>query len=263
MYARKEDKNIIIMVVIIFVVSIVALIAIGNIIWKIISPGVALATTEISRLIAINRLDYNFPIPAKRESVSALPTPIEFTAEQQVVLARDLDYDFEIPNADNNRIVVGVTNFYEEIYTDSDFGPDRITEESNKNMIITINKLAINSPAYITPESSLALKFGFWMHSSSYKLNEGEMVFLCTRRYFDNNDPRSCYFMNYMSVNDTFSIEYNKEKFNYKVNAINYIKQDYQQIYENISSDKNSLKMVTTGALDSGRGRLVITANRI
>lgn len=267
MYANKDDKNIFIMVLVIFVVSIVALIAIGNIVWKIISPGVNLAVTEISNTIRVNRLDYNFKIPEKREPVAVKPVETttineDLTVEQKAVLARDLNYSFSIPNARDSK-VYGVTNFYEEIYSDSNLGPTRITEESNKNIVLTISKLNIKSPVYITPESLPALKFGFWMHKSSYMYNQGEMVFLCSRRYFDNDDPRSCYYLNLLSINDQLTLEFNGQKSTYSIINTQYINQDYSQIYDSISTDKNSLKIVTTGQIDSGKGRLVITANRI
>lgn len=266
MYTNKDDKNMLIMVLVIFTVSIIALIAIGNIIWRIVSPGVAIVVTEVSNLVKVSRLDYNFQIPEKREPVTQAPpdesTPA-LTPEEQVVFDMDLDYDFEIPSYDPSRIVLGVNNFFEEIYTDYEFGPERINEDSNRNILISIPRLSIKSPVYITPKDSIALKFGFWMHKSSYKLNEGEMVFLCTRRYFDNTDPRSCYYINYLAQNDSISLEFNGETFNYKVDQVERINQDYEQIYNNISSDKNKLKIVSTGALDLGRGRIVVYATRI
>lgn len=266
MYTNKEDKNILIMVLVIFTVSIIALIAIGNIIWRIISPGVAIVVTEVSNFVKINRLDYNFEIPEKREPVAVEPvdkSTLELTPEEQAVFNRNLDYDFEIPSYDESKIVLGVTNFFEEIYTDYEFGPERITEDSNKNIVVSIPRLSINSPVYITSKDSVALKFGFWMHKSSYKINEGEMVFLCTRRFFDNTDPRSCYYMDYLAANDSISLEFNGETYNYKVDKVERFNQNFDQIYNNIGSDKNKLKIVTTGAVDSGRGRLVVSATRI
>ncbi|MBE2280692.1 MAG: hypothetical protein IAE91_09900 [Ignavibacteriaceae bacterium] len=262
MYTNKDDKNIFIMVIVIFVVSIIALIAIGNIIWRIISPGVNIAVTEISNYIRINRLDYNFEIPEKKEPVvNSSANNEELTAEQQAIINLDLNYNFEVASTPEE--VEGSTNFFEEIYSDYKLGPRRIVEESNKNLVLTIPKIKINSPVYQTPESSLALKFGFWLHSSSYKFNEGELVLLCTRRYFDSTDPRSCYYIDRLRVNDELSVEFKGERAYYKITEIKKIYSNFEDIYNNISSDANRLIIVSTAEIDSGRGRLVILANRV
>jgi len=268
MYANKDDKNILIMVLIIFTVSIIALVAIGNIVWKIISPGVNLAITEVSNVIRVNRLDYNFEIPARRNAPVIEQKPpennqtAELSPEQESVANMNLNYSFSIPQKSDS-FIAGSTNFFEEIYSDVNYGPQRVTEESNKNFVITINKLEINSPVYIAPQSNPALKFGFWMHKSSYSFNQGELVFLCTRRFFDNTDPRSCYYLNLLEINDQLSIEFGGEKASYKITRTEYFKDNYDQIYNNISENKSSLKIVTTGTVDTGRGRLVLTATRI
>lgn len=268
MYTNKDDKNILIMVIVIFAVSIIALVAIGNIIWKIISPGVNLAITEVSNVIRINRLDYNFEIPIRRDVVVIVTPepdksePVVLTAEQQAVADMPLNYSFFIPNKTED-FIPGSNNFFEEIYSDVNIGPVRVTEESNKNFVINISKIKVNAPVYIAPESSLALKFGFWMHKSSYAYNQGELVFLCTRRFFDNTDPRSCYYLNLLEIGDKIGLEFNGEKSTYRITKLEYFKENFEQIYNNISTDKNILKLVTTGTVDTGKGRLVITANRI
>ncbi len=270
MYTNKDDKNILVMILVIFAVSIIALVAIGNIIWKIIQPGVDIAVAEISNIVRINRLDYNFEIPVRRDTPVAVVEPlegvekssVELTVEQQAVADMNLNYSFFIPEKDDS-FVAGSTNFFEEIYSDSELGPVRITEESNKNFVINIEELGINSPAYISPKSSMALKFGFWMHKSSYSYNQGELVFLCTRRFFDNTDPRSCYFLNLLEINDEIKLEFNGEKSTYKITKQEYLNGNYDNIYNNISADSKSLKIVTTGKVDTGRGRLIISATRI
>jgi LPXTG-site transpeptidase (sortase) family protein len=266
MYANKDDKNLFIMVLVIFVVSIIAIIAIGGIIWRIISPGVNIAVNEVSSLIRVNRLDYNFDIPASKgnaqQSSENQNQPQQEQAPTNTNVSNNLNYNFSIPQGED-QIVKGNPNFFEEIYSDSEIGPNRITDESNKNIIVNIPKLSINSPIYQIPSNSIALKFGFWLHKSSYELNKGEVVILCTRRYFDNNDPRSCYFLDYLREGENLSLEYEGQKYNYRVIKTETLTGDYGQIYNNISTDKNLLKIVTTGTIDTGKGRLVITAQRI
>ncbi len=261
MYVNKEDKNIFIMVLAIFAVSIIALIAIGNIIWRIISPGVNTVVAEVSNLIRVNRLDYNFPIPPKKEPIVQSTNPDALTVEQQKVLDMNLNYNFAFSTENKNLIVSGVENFFEEINDDYKLGPTRQTGEVKENYLIRIPKISLNSPVYRDNKAE-SLKFGIMQHKSSYNLGEGEVTVLCLRRHFNNNDPRSCYFMDLLNLNDEIYLKDGEEEVRYKVTKLEFINNNYENIYNSITDNKDTIKIVTSGAIDSGKGRLVVTAQR-
>lgn len=264
MQENKEDRSILIMILAIFIACFIALIALGNIIWRIISPSVNTVVTEVSNVIRINRLDYNFPIPPKREN----STPVSeknkeedsLSEEQKSVIALDLNYNFPF-NAynSNTNLVLGSDNFYEEIFYDNIFGYQRQSSESKEGYIVKIPKIELESPVY-RDNNINSLKFGMWMHKSSFNYNEGEMVFLCSRRYFSNNDPRSCYFMNNLNLEDEIYLKVGTEDVKFIVTKLEYISDNYQDLYNNIASNNKQLRIITTGTTDIGKGRLVITA---
>lgn len=255
------------MVLIVLAVSIVALVAIGNIVWRIVSPGVNQIVAEVSSVVRINRLNYNFELPPRVEitqesntETTTNNTPQEVITEQAQA---NLNYNFSIDPQPNTTIVKGVPNFFEELYADTELGPIRIQEESNKNIIIDIPKLSVSSPSYQTPDGKSALKFGFWLHRSSFPFGQGELAFLCNRRFFDSNDPRSCYYLNFLNINDQIVLEFAGERVTYKINKITSYKSDYSEIYNSITEDPNQLRLVSTLETDSGRGRVVFIANKV
>ncbi len=252
MYVNKEDKNIFIMILAILVVSIIALIAIGNIIWRIISPGISAGLAEVANIIRVNQLDYNFAIPEKKEPIIIEPElsqePV-LSEEEQRVKDMDLNYNFSVSPAKSESVVLGVNNFYEEIAQDYKLGENRSASIEGTIRII-IPKIAFNAQINET----------MLLHPSSYQFNHGEIALLCTRRNLDSNDPKSCYYMDLVKVNDQIIVYFDSKTIKYKVVKIELFESNYENIYSGLRSDTNSIKIVTTGHLDSGRGRLVITA---
>src|SRR5260221_9996010 len=122
MYVNREDKNIFLMILGILVVSLVALIAIFNIVFQIIKPPLEKVAANISKVIKVNNLDYNFQVPPKRDTgniLSIQPTPQpQPQPEPEPISGPVIDYNFQIPQNKTLDIVKANTRFYESITND-------------------------------------------------------------------------------------------------------------------------------------------------
>jgi len=66
MYYNKEDRNIFLMIITVLIVSIIALIAIFNNLWQLVKTPLRDFSSQISQISKSTNIDYNFPIPKKK-----------------------------------------------------------------------------------------------------------------------------------------------------------------------------------------------------
>jgi hypothetical protein len=64
---KQEDRNLLLVVGIVVLVSLVAMVAIFSVIWGLVGTPVSSLVSAGSRFIHLQNLDYNFEIPAKRD----------------------------------------------------------------------------------------------------------------------------------------------------------------------------------------------------
>ncbi len=64
---QREDRNTIIMIMVVLIISVVALIAVISISWRVVGDSVTSVVNSITRAVRLQNLDYNFEIPDPAE----------------------------------------------------------------------------------------------------------------------------------------------------------------------------------------------------
>lgn len=251
MFSNKEDKNIIIMVIIILAVSLIALVIMLSIVWRTVGPNINLAITKFQEVAS----SFSFATSTGNSNTANL------TEAEKKVYNTKLNYNFKIPNKSPNTVVEGSDQFFEEIYSDPNLGVNRLNS-FNSSLSLEIPKIDLNSPISYKINSTEALRSGMYMHNASYNYDKGEMLFLCTRRFFNSDDPKSCYYLNLITLNDVIFFNIDGKRVEYKVIKLEYLAGNYADIYNNVSSNNSLIRIITTGKADQGRERLVITAQK-
>ncbi|MCA9387041.1 hypothetical protein KC669_03330 [Candidatus Dojkabacteria bacterium] len=59
----KQNRNTFILLIVVFIVCIVALVAVLTISWRIVGGSVTSAVNSVARYIQLQNLDYNFKVP--------------------------------------------------------------------------------------------------------------------------------------------------------------------------------------------------------
>lgn len=290
METTQTDRNSFILLFGVFLVCIIALVALVNSIWQVIGPSVVEFFDQISTFQRVNSTDYNFPIPqANSAALEPAPTPepppptptpepdpkpenpeppkVDVKPQEETlnffpVASNSLNYNFFVPE-----IVV------EEFQVD--FFPDAILDDArllamqnpdipiqNVNISIQIPKANISSPVLQGYNSEELLNQGFWVSPTSFTLGQGEVVMLCHRRHFGPYDPRSCWFLDRVIRGDSLILTVDSEVLRYEVVGVNIFDGEDPLIYS-ISPDEDLIKIVTCTPLYSNEQRLVVLARRV
>ncbi|MCA9380853.1 hypothetical protein KC678_01170 [Candidatus Dojkabacteria bacterium] len=59
----KQNRNTFILLIVVFIVCIVALVAVLTISWRLVGGSVTSAVSSVARYIQLQNLDYNFKVP--------------------------------------------------------------------------------------------------------------------------------------------------------------------------------------------------------
>lgn len=126
---------------------------------------------------------------------------------------------------------------------------------------IVIPQLKIDSPIIQTVDGDAALDKGFWLYPGSNQL-EGEKVLFCHRRFWGQNHPYSCWYLDKIQMGGEIQLldKSGKTKI-YKVVSINQLVNSDPGIIS-ISND-SLVKIVTCAPLGFSTHRLVVIAKAV
>lgn len=265
MAVTRDDQNTFLMIGGVLIVCIIALIAVVSSIWALIRAPVNSAINTVSNFIRIQSLDYNFTIPVVAITPTPVPTPsptpinippinIDLGFDEE----KDIDYNFTISS------IPQTSAFADALYTDSDLIDiqERGETPEQKNLSIQIPLINVNSPVVQGIDSESLIKEGFWVVPSSRRLGQSEVIFLCNRRYFGPDDPKSCWFLDKVGTGNYITVKYGDKELTYSVVGVNTFSAEDPLVYQ-ATEGEDLIRIVTTDPLNSNENRLVILAERV
>lgn len=273
---NKQDRGIAFTIAIVLLICTISLIAILNSLWQLVGPGVQTLIAIISNEARTVTANYNFQIPSldkgttsTQSSTSSSTTSTTQTTssseDRPIIVPSNYTYNFPVPDAIHNvdEEYSNLIGFEDSILTDAQLvGYGSGSDTPQISLFLSIPKINVKSPVLQGLGSDELLKQGFWVYPGSYPIGVGEMILLCHRRYFGPYDPRSCWNLDKMSINDEIFIRRGEQQLTYKVVGVNEFTGDNPSIY-NISSTKSYLKIVTCTPLYSNDNRLVVLAELV
>lgn len=212
MKPNKESQNTFILVAIILVVCLSAIIAI------------------LSGIISLVRE----PLGTISEEIS------EFFRR-----AGSYDYNFEIPNIDEQVIVEEAPK--EEI-------------KNEPRMFIEINKINLYSEIFASDKPQEVFPNGFWIAPISNEFAVGEVLLFCHRTAIPFEDARSCYDINTIGNQDLITIKVNDIRLEYTVISSSVVKMNDESLYE-LNEERDMLRIVSFIPEDTSQ-RIIILAER-
>lgn len=131
---------------------------------------------------------------------------------------------------------------------------------------VTIPKIGVITNIYQGLDGDQLLKQGWWLYPTSYATGTGEKIFYCHRRFFGRNDPRTCWNMNKLTIDDRINVTNTAGvNFQYKVISVSVVHQSVSNMM--IPSDKNYIKIITCGTATGEPGgndyRVVVLAELV
>lgn len=254
---NSENRNTILLFVIVFAVSIIALIAVLAISWQIIGDTVKSNIESLGVATGRTNLDYRFEVPGAGDSRSLYKVgPYQYRYTQDLPTDITLNYNFEKPitlfSSNQFQIVDDILLDARSLGLGTDFSNNFSTDSS-----IEIPKIGLLSDIYSGKGTDEVLKRGFWETTES--TTEGEKIFLCYRKFLSPNDARSCWYLDKLSKDDSIYITTNGNTKKYTVVSVE-ITDTSKDLYSTI--DKDSIKIVTAAPLDKLDQRLVVEAVR-
>ncbi|MEP7103391.1 MAG: sortase [Candidatus Dojkabacteria bacterium] len=270
MALSRDDQNTFLMIGGVLIVCIIALIAVASSIWALIRDPVNAVINTVSSFVRIQTLDYNFPLPVvtaqttPTSTPSPAPNPVPNPPANNATsnttpsnINKDIDYNFPVEN-------IALSGLEDAIISDS-----KLLELSAKNVPVTqpnisiqILSIGVNSPVLQGLDSENLLKQGFWIVPSSRILGKAEIIFLCNRRYFGSDDPKSCWFLDKVILGNDVTLKYNNLVLKYKVVGVNRFPASDPLVYD-ANETEDLIRIVTTDPLYSNDQRLVILAERV
>lgn len=261
MYFNRDDKNILIIFVIIFTVALIAIIAILNLVWQVVGKSVGEFFNNFGYAVQASTLDYNFAIPVKKD-VQPNPQPIQTQPTPSVKPAANgdkvvnLNYNFPVPQDSQKIPGEGLDDPILEDIKKIYYQNINMQEISRINIFIP--KIGIESPVNGGRNFQSLLEKGFWIYPGSGELGRGELVMLCQRSYFGANDPRSCWNINNLAVGDEITLRKNNHEFKYRITIIGTFSKTYQFLYLPISQDQDTIKIVTSDKNNSDKRTVIL-----
>lgn len=275
MYINRDDKSIFLMILAILIISLIAFASVIGIVWNIISPGVNQVVSLFSTTVKNSNIDYNFYVPSKSEALITVtgtdPIVVEVDTNNssegsfnQVipdpVVITDKDYNFATPEFDFTK-VEGIQNYYEIVRDDAKSLDNIFQPKFGESAKIQIPKIKLDSPIIEEGEGERAMMSGFWVYQNldDKQFPDSSIILTAYRRYFDSTDPRSLYYINYLTINDKITIFSDNNEYIYRITGYNEFGSEFDVYSETM--DSSTLKIVTS-SLD-GTLRYVLTAKRI
>jgi LPXTG-site transpeptidase (sortase) family protein len=287
MFSNKEDRTTAIILITVIIVCVISLIAVSTIIWSIIKSPLKQITGDFGREIKLQTLDYNFKLadytdqdekaeekPAeepkkeeKKKDEKKEEQPAKEEKAEQEEPKREYDYNFTIPAKPATAIlspieIANLQGFPDAILDDATLASSTNWQSTPQtNLRIRIPKIGIDGPVLQGQDAANLLNQGFWIYPGSYTLGKGEVVMLCHRRHFGPYDPRSCWFLDHVGINDEIFMDFNGNTLKYRVVGVNMFEANDPLIYS-ISPSDDYIKVVTCGPLYSNTHRLAVLAKR-
>lgn len=233
----SENRGVTITIILVVIISITALIAV-----------------LYSLVIAIRQVQFG--------EVSALQPDREVD-----VLERDNNYNFAIPTlevAEEVKTETEQTQTSQEPTRNYNF-PIGNTEQIPEMASIQIPTINYNSPIIISDDGDSAIDYGAWHYPSNHP-KEGEAIFLCHRRYFKSQDPKSCWNLDKVKQGASLYINYKdgSQDF-YKIESISVATGDDINIYH--ATDEKIIKLIScaksNGKIGSDSHRIIVIARAI
>lgn len=265
MAVSRDDQNTFLMIGGVLIICLIALVAVISSIWALIREPVNTVINSVSTFVRIQTLDYNFQIPVQYVATTPPPAPtpnpgpvinlpsISFTSVDE----KDIDYNFLVNNSINGQLS-------NALFTDKQLEEKASKNEpvDQKDLTIQIPVINVNSPIVQGLDSDSLVKEGFWPIPSQRQLGQDEVIFLCNRRYFGPNDPKSCWYLDKVTFGNAITIQYQGLTLTYSVVGINKFAANNPLIYQSTEGE-DLIKIVTTDPLESNENRLVILAKRV
>jgi len=247
------------MLVLVVGVTIVAIVAVGTITWRLSGPFLEQLFSAVEGVNLGNKsYNYNFQVPdPKLEDLK------ESTSSQMVVKVETDDsrfnFNFPIPKVQFTRDLIQHQDSILDDAMAAGYGTE-IGGDFGSNIEIDIPYLGIRSEVWEGNGSRDLLKEGFWMHPDSKNLSEGQVILMCYRRFLSPLDPRSCWNLENVETGQKISIAMGDEVFEYIVKDFRLYDIGAPQIYR--IEEEDSIKIVAAAPLFQEDKRLVIVAYR-
>ncbi len=221
----------------------------SNIKFSSIIPNINLSSGEKKK-----DLGYNFEIP-------------EVSREEAQAEAGTQTTPTPSPTATPEPSVVANEGTKEEILTQEqkDFAFNYNVTEGQAGTIL-IPAIGVNSPVINGSDGDAILDKGFWHYPSSNMPGQGETIILCHRRFFGQQDPRTCWNLDFLKPGDFIQVNDNAGKpISYVVKSVNVKTPDDLNIYQ--LSKENYLKIISC-SLENGRPggsthRVIVVAEKV
>ncbi len=131
---------------------------------------------------------------------------------------------------------------------------------------IVIPEINYNSPVILSDDGDSAIDYGAWFYPESAHPYDGESIFLCHRRYFKANDPKSCWNLDKVSKGANLYINFSDgTQKSYKVSSMSVHPGTDLNIYR--TSGDNRIKLISCakedGRIGSASHRIVLVAEEI
>ncbi|MBD3280715.1 sortase [Candidatus Dojkabacteria bacterium] len=209
-----------------------------------------------------------------------------FTPDREVeIIGQNYNYNFAVPSEQEGQVEPVDSNEQEneeetesaseEAAQDSDeaepipeynynFPIPKIT--SNPQMkSIQIPTISYNSPVVVSDNADTGIDHGAWYYPSNHP-SEGEAIFLCHRRYFASEDPKSCWYLDKVKNGDYLYLNLDGgRQYTYQVSSVSVADGSDISIYH--TSDEEILKLISCakedGKIGSDSHRIVLIAHRV
>lgn len=245
-----ENRGIALTILLVIVISVASLI---GVIYSLVEAFESIEFGEVrainpDRVVSIlpQRYDYNFSIPEDISVSEQLGTSEVSDPASKNSLADDIqdqatgavyNYNFAIPHP----------RMYPAIRS------------------IQIPSINYDSPVIVSDDANAGIDLGAWYYPSKHPF-EGEAIFLCHRRFFKENDPKSCWNLDKVDSGDFVYLNFsNGEQFTYQVRSIAVTTGKDISIYH--SGDEPYLKLIScakeNGRIGSDSHRIVLIAKKV
>jgi len=265
---KEGDRQTIVLIIIIFFVFIITICAIGYTIIQLIQSSSGLFSenkykTKVPFILNTPQESTTFPIIIDRNynyNFLIKYEGIYFTPD------KELDYNFKVGSIDLSDSypsieaqVVDEGLLSEPLLKEIEYIPIQYG-----NLVrIKIPRIGVDSPVLQGFNVYDLLKQGWWLYPASYTNGPGEKIFYCHRRYFGRFDPRTCWNLNQVILDDLIYL-YNSDGqiFTYKVISTSIVRGDVLNTMR--PSTKEYVKIITCGTENGAPGgndyRVVVLA---
>lgn len=260
-----EDRNTLITIAVVLIVSVVSLITVIAFSWSFISGPLENLGRVVVGVYQNRVFDYNFAISLNTAQAEEAMDVNDSERDLEVTFSNvRRDYNFRIPRIAFDINQIGIESAIIQDAVIAGYASTNSNLPATQTQLqLEVPRAGIDSPVWSGTDANGYLEKGFWVYPFSGNLGEGETVLLCHRRYFGPNDPRSCWFLDNVEENDLLYLTVGNElTLEYKVSEI-YIYDDQDPNIYNIDENRDALRIVTCHPLYSNEQRFVVIADRV